>query len=122
MGSNPYNLAFRFLLEISALVCLGIWGWSQDDGWIRYLLAPALPALTAAIWGIFAVPEDPSRSGKAPVPVPGIIRLILELTIFAIASWTLLDMNHELMATLFSLLVFIHYLISYDRVLWLLKH
>jgi hypothetical protein len=101
---------------------MGIWGWNQSDGWIRYLVAPGLPVFTGAIWGIFAVPGDPSRSGKAPIPVPGIIRLILELTIFAIASWALLDMNHELMAALLGLLVLIHYLISYDRVLWLLKH
>jgi hypothetical protein len=122
LGSNPYNLAFRFLLEIAALVCIGIWGWNLSDGWIHYVLAPGLPVLIGAIWGIFAVPEDPSRSGKAPVPVSGIIRLILELTIFAIASWALLDMNHELMAASLGLLVLIHYLISYDRVLWLLKH
>ena len=122
MGSHPFNLAIRFLLEIAALVCVGIWGWDQSDPWIRYILTPALPILLGAIWGIFAVPGDPSRSGKAPVPVPGPIRLFLELIIFAISAWALIDMNHELMAASFGLLVLIHYLVSYDRIMWLLKH
>jgi len=122
LGSHPFNLAIRFLLEIAALVCVGIWGWDQSDPWIRYILTPALPILLGAIWGIFAVPGDPSRSGKAPVPVPGPIRLFLELIIFAIPAWALIDMNHELMAASFGLLVLIHYLVSYDRIMWLLKH
>ncbi len=122
MGSNPYNLAFRFLLEIAALVCIGIWGWNQSDGWIRYVLAPGLPALTGAIWGIFAVPGDPSRSGTAPVPVPGIIRLILELIIFLVSTLALFDMNYELAGGVIGFLILIHYLVSYDRILWLLNH
>lgn len=121
MGSHPFNLAIRFLLEIAALVCLGIWGWNQSDGWFRYVLAPGLPALIGAIWGIFAVPGDPSRSGNAPVPVHGFIRLILELIIFIMSIWALYDMNYERMALIFAILVLIHYLVSYDRILWLLK-
>lgn len=122
MGSHPFNLAIRFLLEIAALVCVGIWGWKQSDAWIRYILTPGLPILIGAIWGIFAVPGDPSRSGKAPVPVPGIIRLILELTIFAISVWALYDMNYERLAWILGILVSVHYLFSYDRIMWLLKN
>ena len=84
MGSHPANLAFRFVLEITALVGIGILGWSSVEGWVRGLLAVALPLIAAAVWGTFAVPEDPSRSGSAPVPIRGWVRLILESVIFSL--------------------------------------
>ncbi|WP_280456932.1 DUF2568 domain-containing protein, partial [Nocardia carnea] len=37
----------------------------------RWLLVVLLPVVAAAAWGVFAVPDDPSRSGAAPVAVPG---------------------------------------------------
>ena len=69
MGSQPLNLALRFLLELVAWGAVGLWGWSVTDGALRYLLAMGLPLLVMALWGIFAVPGDRSRSGRAPVPV-----------------------------------------------------
>ncbi len=89
MGSNPLNLAFRFLLEIAALAAMTYWGWTQHDGIWRIVFAVGVPLLAAVLWGTFAVPDDPSRSGKAPVPVPGIVRLLLELAIFTFAIWAL---------------------------------
>jgi len=89
MGSNPINLGVRLLLEIGALVGYGYWGWTVSDGVLRYLLALAIPLVAAVVWGTFAVLEDPSRSGKAPVPVSGLLRLIIELTFFALASYAL---------------------------------
>lgn len=79
MGSHPLNLLVRFLLELAALGAFGYWGWQQAEGALAYLLAIGLPVLTAVLWVTFAVPEDPSRSGHAPVPVPGLLRLLLEL-------------------------------------------
>ena len=66
MGSHPINLAFRFLLELAALVASGFWGWRQSDGGFRYILAIGIPVFLAVVWGTFAVPNDPSRSGKSP--------------------------------------------------------
>jgi hypothetical protein len=79
MGSNPINLALRFILEIAALFALGYWGWTQHDGVWRFVWGIGLVILAAVIWGTFAVPDDPSRSGNAPVPVPGALRLVIEL-------------------------------------------
>ncbi len=88
MGTHPVNLAVRFFLELSALASFGIWGWRlREDGW-RFALALAIPLTAAALWGTFAVPDDPSRSGSAPVPVPGILRLAIEFAFFASATWT----------------------------------
>ncbi|MCB0007820.1 MAG: YrdB family protein [Anaerolineales bacterium] len=121
MGSNPINLALRFLLELTALGSYALWGKQQADGLAGYLLAIGLPILGAIIWGTFAVPDDPSRSGKAPVPVPGWLRLFLELLIFGLATFCLFDLGHTAFAAGFGLIVLVHYLISYDRIGWLLK-
>jgi hypothetical protein len=122
MGSNPINLTIRFLLELSALGSIGIWGWNQSDGWIRFGLAFGIPITLAAVWGIFAVPNDPSRSGKAPIPVPGVVRLVIELAIFALATWALQDLRYIRISWIFVIIVAIHYIISYDRIIWLLTH
>ena len=89
MGSHPVNLAVRFLLEVAALIATGIWGWNQADGSLQYVLAAAIPLALATLWGVFAVPDDPSRSGRALVVVQGIVRLVIELAIFIFAIWAL---------------------------------
>ena len=120
MGSHPINLAVRFILEIAGLVALGRWGWNQGEGILRYALALGIPILAAVLWGTFAVPDDPSRSGKAPVPVPGSVRLMLELAFFAAATWSLFMAGPSTWAWIFGIAVLIHYAVSYDRILWLI--
>jgi hypothetical protein len=122
MGSNPINLALRFLLEVAALLSVSYWGWTLSSGALRYALAIGIPLLCAVLWGTFAVPDDPSRSGKAPVPVPGIVRLALELAFFAFAAWALYDAGQPVLSLILATLVVVHYLVSYDRVKWLLRH
>jgi len=115
------NLAVRFFLELSALSIMGWWGWRQrSDGW-QIALAAVVPLLAASLWGIFAVPNDPSRSGSAPVPVPGIVRLTLELGFFAAAAWALDDLGFGRVTALFATAVVVHYLVSFDRVRWLVS-
>lgn len=121
MGSNPINLAIRLLLEMFALVIYGYWGWNASDSALRYLFVVALPLVAALLWGTFAVLDDPSRSGKAPVPVSGIIRLVLELAFFALAAYGLYSMGNENIAWIFAGVVLVHYLLSYDRIIWLLQ-
>jgi hypothetical protein len=122
MGSHPVNLTVRFLLELTALTATGIWGWRYSDGWFRFVLAFGIPVILAAIWGTFAVPNDPSRSGKAPVAVPGIIRLVIELAIFSLAIWTLQDIGFARLSWILGITVALHYIISYDRIMWLIKN
>ena len=121
MGSHSVNLILRFLLEIMALISLGIWGWEQSESWFRLVIAFGLPIILAVIWGTFAVPNDPSRSGSAPIITPGFIRLIIEYGIFGFAVWSLHDMGYDTLSLIFGIVVLGHYLISYDRVLWLLS-
>lgn len=121
MGSNPINLILRFLLEISALASVGVWGWKLSDGWVRFVLAIGIPIILSIIWGIFAVPNDPSRSGSAPVITPGVIRLGIELGFFAFATWSLYDMELEKLSMAYGIIVALHYIVSYDRIIWLLS-
>lgn len=121
MGTHPINLAVRFILEICALAAMVYWGWTQHAGWLRFILAIGLPLLAASVWGTFAVPNDPSRSGKAPIPIPGVVRLVLELIFFALAAWMLYDAGATLLGLGMGVVVIIHYAASYDRIAWLIK-
>ncbi len=120
MGSHPLNLAVRFLLEMAALAAFAVWGWTAHDGVWRYVWAVGLVVAAAVLWGTFAVPDDPSRSGSAPVAVPGVVRLLLELAFFALGAWAIAATGRSQLAALFGIVVIIHYAVSYDRVLWLL--
>lgn len=98
-----------------------MWGFKFGEGWIRYLFAIGLPIIFAIIWGVFAVPNDPSRSGNAPIVTPGIIRLILELAMFGFAIWALLDLGHNRAGIIMGIVTALHYMVSYDRVSWLIN-
>jgi len=121
MGTHPLNLALRFLLELAAWASIGYWGWTRGSGWLRPGLAAALPLLAMALWSAFAVPGDPSRSGKAPVPVPGWVRLALELIEFGLASWALADAWRPGWGIALGIVVVAHYALSSDRIAWLLR-
>mgnify|MGYP001828086701 CR=1 FL=1 len=79
-----------------------------------------IPLLAAVAWGTFNVPNDPSRSGKAPVPVPGWTRLLIELALFGSASWALHDLSPTY-GWIFGFVTLLHYVLSYDRIGWLLN-
>ena len=121
MGSHPINLAVRFILELIALLILGVWGWNQSESWFRFILALGIPILAAVVWGTFAVPDDPSRSGAAPIAVPGIVRLVIELAFFVFATWALYDLGYTGFSLGLGIIVVVHYVISYDRILWLIR-
>ena len=117
---NATNLVVRFLLEIAALIAMGMLGWNLGEGLLGYVLAGAIPIAAATLWGLFAVPNDPSRSGKAPVPVSGALRLLLEFLFFAVGVGSLVYLNESSAAWAFAVVVVVHYLVSYKRVRWLL--
>jgi len=121
MGNHPINLALRFLLELCALAAVGSFGWLRFDSWLpKWGLTVVLPLLFMALWGTFAVPDDPSRGGGAPIPVPGAVRLGLELVLFGGASLALQANGHLRLAVVFAAVVAVHYAVSWDRIVWLL--
>ncbi len=118
---NPINLAARFTLEVVALISVGVWGWRLNEEWVHYVLAFLVPIVLATVWGTFNVPDDLSRSGRAPVVVSGATRLMIELGIFSIATWALYDIGYTNLTLILVLAVVIHYIISYRRIMWLLS-
>jgi hypothetical protein len=120
-GFHPANLAFRFVLEIAALVAIGVGAYNLASGFFSWMLGIGLPLVAAVGWGTFNVPGDESRSGEAPVVVRGIVRLILELLFFATAVVLLWSVS-QIAATVLGVGVVIHYLLSIGRIRWLLAN
>jgi hypothetical protein len=118
MSNHPINLGVRFLLELSILASLGYWGWTEHNGIWRFLWGVGLPLAAAAVWGTFRVPNDP---GPAPVAVPGLVRLLLELALFGAAVALLFAAGQRVAGGVLATLVILHYGVSYDRVFWLLR-
>lgn len=121
MSAHTINLAIRFLLEVAALVSMGLWVWHATDGWLRAALTPLVPLTAAVVWVTFAVPDDPSRSGAAPIAVPGIVRLVIEAAVFVLAVWALNEAGFQRSSWTFGVIVILHYVASYDRMLWLVR-
>jgi hypothetical protein len=113
MSKNPLVLTLMFLLELALLFALGYWGWTQHEGIARILLTIGLPLVAAVLWGVFRVPGEP---GDAIVAVPGAVRLLLELGLFALAILLLASAGQTTAATLFGGLVVLEYALSYDRI------
>jgi hypothetical protein len=121
MSENPLNQALRFLLELTAIVVFGAWGHSLNESGTRFVLALLFPLLFALLWGIFAVRGDPSRSGKTIVRTPGIIRLLMELLLFGAATWMLFNLGKDRLGWILGSVTLLHYIVSYDRLAWLIK-
>lgn len=121
MGSHPVNLAFRFLLELTALAAAGAWGWGRFEGPARWLAAVGLPLLLMVAWGTFAVPNDPSRGGSPPVVVPGVVRLAVELAVFGAGTAALVLRGNLAAACIYATALAVHHAVSWDRLRWLLS-
>jgi len=119
---SKWNSGLRLLLEIGMLLILAYWGYKQTGEWQRYLLMVGLPVAAATTWGIFAVEGDSSRSGKTVVSTPGIIRLVLELGLFALSTWMLYDTDLKTPSYIYGGAVIVQYAFSYKRIGWLLAH
>lgn len=72
------TLTVRFLLELAALVALGVWGWHAADGVLRLLLTVGAPLLGAVVWGTWVAPKARRR-----LTDPG--RLMVEAAVFGTA-------------------------------------
>lgn len=119
MSNNPLNLALRFLLELVILFSLGYWAFKTQPGYWKYVLMILLPLAAAAVWGIFRTPAD---HGKGKIATPGVLRLIIEIILFISAWWCFKKAGQPEWALWFAILSVIHYVLSYDRIILLLKN
>lgn len=120
MASAWWNLGLRFLLEIAALAGFGFAGWRAMPAPWHWLAVLAFPLVAAVAWGVFNVPGDPSRSGAAPVPVPGLLRLALEFAVLFGGAAAFAAAGYRTTGIVLALLVAVHYALSWDRIGWLL--
>jgi hypothetical protein len=118
---RPWNLALRLGLEIGALIGLGVAAWNQTGGVARWIAVVALPLAGAALWGTFNVLDDPSRSGEAPVEVPGWVRLTVELFVLGGGWVAYVIAGNPVISATFAALTVLHYAVSRARVCWLLN-
>lgn len=117
------NLAYRFLLELGILAALAYWGWQLGGRDLAGVgLAALFVAAAATAWGIFAVPDDPSRSRRAPVPVPGALRLVLELGLIGLAAYGVWAAGSRAAGETLLTAAGLHYALTWDRIAWLLRH
>ncbi|MBK5267657.1 MAG: YrdB family protein [Acidimicrobiia bacterium] len=114
------NLALRFGLELAALVGLAMGAWASSSGWVRWAAVIVVPVTVAAIWGVFNVVGDPSRSGDAPIEVPGWLRLGIELVVLGGGAGGFYLSERPNFAIGVGALVIVHYGVSVRRVHWLL--
>ncbi|MFI7001930.1 YrdB family protein [Nocardia sp. NPDC050175] len=121
MSLNPAMLAIRFLLELVAIASFGIYGWRAFDSPWKFLLVVLLPLAAATLWGTLAVPGDPSRNGEAPVSVPGVVRLAVEIGVFFGGAAALWAASLPRWALVSVAVLVIYQALAYDRIAWLVK-
>lgn len=112
--------ALRVLLELGALIGWGVVGWRVTDAGVRWLLVAALPIAAAILWGLFRAPDDHSAGGESPVPVPGLVRLLIELGILLGAAVLVAVVWRPWIGVVLGAAVVFHYVATLGRVRWLL--
>jgi hypothetical protein len=118
MSQKQINRSARFFLEFAALAAMCMWGLRQSPGELRFLWAIGLPIVAGGLW--FSLRAQDHRR-PATRRVPGILRLGLELVLLGFAVWTVFDLGATTLGWIFGLAVVLHYALSYDRVLGLLR-
>lgn len=116
MSQHPANLLLRFVLEIISLIVIGMWGWQQSNGLLRFVLAFGLPLLLATLWGVFRDPKDPMQTRQPPVAVSGRVRLALELVFFGLAVFAAFASRPPVLGLTLLVLLLLHHFWSLDRV------
>lgn len=122
LGFHPSMLGLRFLLELAALTCFGVWAWQVTPGALGYVTVVAVPLGVAALWGVFATPGDESRSGRTVVATPGPVRILLELAVFFGGAAALYAAGRHTLAVVFAVVLAVYHLLAWDRAAWLLRN
>ncbi len=101
------NLALRFLLELCALGALGYWGFKTGGGLLAKVgLGIGAPLVAAVAWGVFVSPQ-------APVQLPGLLVLVLQVLVFGLAAAALVATGHQTLALVFGVIIVINAILMY---------
>jgi hypothetical protein len=97
-GLKATNLALKFVLELAALAAFAYWGATIAGGFWAVLLAVAVPATAAFVWGLFAAPRASRRLDLAA-------RAPFELGVFGLAVLALFIAGETIAAIVLGALV-----------------
>ena len=101
------NLALRFLLELCALAALAYWGFKTGANPVAKIgLAIGAPLLAAIVWATFVAPG-------ALVPLPGLLRLIVELVVFGSAAAALYSAGRPTLAWILIVVFAVNRILMY---------
>lgn len=117
---TPAQAGFRFLVELAALACWAVVGWEVGGDGFGRVLAIGLPVVAASTWATFRVPGDLSAGQGGPIPVPGVVRLVIELDVLVLGAVFAIVVGQVVFGVAVLLAVVAHYLLTLRRVRWLL--
>ena len=120
IATNAANLALRGLLEFASLISILFAPAQTVGGAAGVVLGLVGAGAFVTLWGVFAVPEDPSRSRRAPVPIAGWIRLTLEIVLLGMGVWAAWIWLGPVVGGLMAMLIIAHYATWPTRIRWLL--
>jgi hypothetical protein len=101
------NLVLAFLLELCALGAFAYWGFKTGGPTLSKIgLGIGAPLLVAVVWGIFVAP-------RAMVPVPGLLRFVIQALFFGLAALSLAVTGHRTLAGAFVAIVVVNAILAY---------
>ena len=116
---TPAQAGLRFVVELAALACWAVVGWEVGGDWLGWVLAIGFPVVAASTWATFRVPGDLSAGQGGPIPVPGVVRLIIEIDVLALAAVFAIVVGQAALGLVVGVGVVVHYLLTWRRVRWL---
>ena len=107
------------LLELTAVLAYGYWGWAAHPGTTRWAWTLGAMVVAWILWDVFRVPGD--GTAKPAVPIPGWVRLIIEAAYFTGVASALAAAGLPVVGVVYIILVAIHYTLTHRRLVWLLR-
>jgi hypothetical protein len=93
--SIGFNDILRFLLEIFAIISLGIWGFvAWPFGW-NIVIGIGAPVIAILLWALF-------RSPKAVLHIDPFGKAIVEIAVMATAAYAWWDLGQPIIAIVFA--------------------
>lgn len=117
MNRGQAALVLRVVLDVAALIGVAVGGYLLADGVLGVVFAVTFPTTAAVLWAVLRVPGDP---GEAIVPVPGIVRFLLEIGLLAGAVALLIFVDRPFYGGIVAAITIAQYAAGFDRVVWLL--
>ena len=116
---SSWNLFLRLGIELMALGGILAGASAAATSWLRWLLVVTGPLAAVTLWGVFNVPDDPTRSGEAPIRVTGWVRLFIELAVLGAGLWGWWSSGRVAISLVYALAVGVHHATSLPRLCWL---